>query len=239
MKRILIAIVGICFAVQLAAIADDKKKDTPPAKPKKKVDKNVISLFDGKTLKGWKSTNFGGEGDVQVKDGAIHLEFGNDMTGITMEKSLAAKLPNINYDLSYEAQRVNGSDFFCGLTFPVKKDPCSLILGGWGGGVCGLSSINGQDASENETTSFRDFKKGKWYKVKVRVHEDWIQAWIDDKLIVDQCLRDRKLSIRIEVELSRPFGFSTWQTSGALRKLNLRKLTAKEIKALDDKKEDE
>jgi hypothetical protein len=219
-------------------MADDKEKDTKKPPPKK-LNKNLISLFDGKSLKGWKSTNFGGEGEVVVKDGAIHMEFGNDMSGITMDESLAKKLPNINYEMTYEAQRVNGSDFFCGLTFPVKKNPCSLILGGWGGGVCGLSSINGQDAQENETTSYREFKKGKWYKIKVRVHEEWIQAWLDDKLIVDQCLRDRKISIRIEVELSRPFGFSTWQTSGALRKINIRKLTAKEVKTLHDKKEEQ
>jgi hypothetical protein len=237
MNRLVIAAVGICFALQLAVVADEKKekKKTPP----KKADKKIVSLFDGKTLKNWKSTNFGGEGDVFVKDGAIVIEFGNDMSGITMDYKFAKTLPNINYELTYEAKRVNGSDFFCGLTFPVKKDPCSLILGGWGGGVCGLSSINDQDASENETTTYREFKKGEWYKVKVRVHEDWIQAWLNDKLIVDQCLRKRKLSIRIEVDLSRPFGFSTWQTSGALRKIGIRKLTKKEIKTLDAREEED
>ena len=224
---------GCCFAMQLAAFADEKKK-TP-----KKADKNVISLFDGKSLKNWKSTNFGGEGDVYVKDGAIIMEFGNDMSGITMNEKFAKTLPNINYEFSYDAKRVDGSDFFCGLTFPVKKDPCSLILGGWGGGVCGLSSINGQDASENETTTYQEFKKAKWYKVKVHVHENWIHAWLNDKLIVEQSLDKRKLSIRLEVDLSRPFGFSTWQTSGALKNIKLRKLTAKEIEKYNEKKEDD
>lgn len=236
MKRLVIAAVGFCFALQLVTFADEKKDADKPKQDKP--DNKVISLFDGKSLKGWTSTKFGGEGKVEVIDGAIQLPFGNDMTGITLDETFAKKLPNINYELSYEAKRVNGSDFFCGLTFPVKKDPCSLILGGWGGGVCGLSSINGQDASENETTTFRQFKMDTWYKVKVRVHEDWIQAWIDDTLIVDQNLKDRKLSIRIEVELSRPFGFSTWQTSGALRNINLRKLTELEVKTLSEKKVD-
>ena len=31
-------------------------------------------LFDGRTLDGWKITNFGGEGDVEVEDGQIILE---------------------------------------------------------------------------------------------------------------------------------------------------------------------
>ena len=45
---------------------------------------NGIDLSpDGKTLAGWKSTEFGGEGEVSVVDGAIVLEMGNNMTGIT------------------------------------------------------------------------------------------------------------------------------------------------------------
>ncbi|MGO9598371.1 MAG: family 16 glycoside hydrolase, partial [Isosphaeraceae bacterium] len=33
-------------------------------------------LFDGKTLNGWKKTQFGGEGRVDVKDGMIVMEMG-------------------------------------------------------------------------------------------------------------------------------------------------------------------
>ena len=57
-----------------------------------------------------------------------------------------------DYEVTLEAMRVDGNDFFCGMTFPAGKDPCTLIVGGWGGTVVGLSSINGMDASENETT---------------------------------------------------------------------------------------
>ena len=98
------------------ASAEDKK---PAEEPKLVKDKDGwISLFDGKTLKGWKITNFGGQGDVIVKDGAILMEVGSNLTGIHTER----KLPKINYEVQLEAQRVNGSDFFCGLTFPVKKE---------------------------------------------------------------------------------------------------------------------
>ena len=37
------------------------------------------------------------------------------------------------------------------------------------GGVVGLSSIGGFDASENETTQFVEFKNGQWYKIRLRV----------------------------------------------------------------------
>ncbi len=64
--------------------------------------------------------------------------------------------------------------------FPVKKSHCSLVLGGWGGSLTGLSSLDGFDASENETTNVMDFKEGQWYKIRLRVTEKKIEAWIDD-----------------------------------------------------------
>jgi hypothetical protein len=176
-----------------------------------------ISLFDGQTLGGWKVTPFGGEGEVHVDDGVIVLETGNDMTGITWTKSL----PTMDYEITLEAMRVSGGDFFCGLTFPVNDKPCSLIVGGWGGGTVGLSSIDDGDASENETTTYHSFKDDRWYAIRLRVTKEKIEAWIDKEKIVDLKTKDRRISIRSEVELSRPLGISTWNTTGAVRKIQL------------------
>ncbi|HUG92752.1 MAG TPA: DUF1080 domain-containing protein [Planctomycetaceae bacterium] len=212
------------------AVADDKPAtpaETAQASNSKDDGQKWISLFDGKTLDGWKVSKFGGEGPVTVEDGRILLGFGSDLTGIHTDR----KLPKINYEVDVEAMRVDGSDFFCGLTFPVKDDPCSLIIGGWGGGVCGLSSLDRLDASENETTTYREFKKGQWYKVRLRVMENRIQAWLDDKEIVDVDTTGRRLSIRYEVEPSRPFGFASWQTTAALRNIRIRELSEEELKA--------
>ena len=63
-----------------------------------------VDLFDGKTLKGWKSTEFGGEGEVRVKDGVLYLEVGSDLTGITWQDP--KKLPKTNYEITLEAMRV-------------------------------------------------------------------------------------------------------------------------------------
>jgi hypothetical protein len=178
------------------------------------------SLFDGRTLKDWKSTEFGGEGTVEVKDGAIVLGVGNDLTGVNYQRLV----PHRNYEVSLEARRVDGSDFFCGLTFPVKEDPCSLILGGWGGSVCGLSSIDGLDASENSTTKYREFENGRWYTIRLRVTDAKIEAWIDKQQIVDQKLAGKKISVRSEVEASRPFGIASYRTQAALRNIRLREL---------------
>lgn len=178
------------------------------------------SLFDGKTLQGWKKTEFGGEGDVEVKDGQIVLAAGNPMTGITY----ASAFPKLNYEITLEAMRVDGSDFFCGLTFPVGDSPCSFIVGGWGGGVVGLSSLDGSDASENETTKYQEFENKRWYKVRLRVTPGKIEAWLDDKQMVDVETKDRRISIRPEVELSLPMGISCFACTAALRDIKVRSL---------------
>ena len=179
------------------------------------------SLFDGKTLFNWKSANFGGEGKVRVEDGKIMLETGVTLTGITWT---GGDIPRMSYEISLEAMKVSGDDFFCGLTFPVGDSPCSLIVGGWGGTVVGLSSIDGQDASENETTTSMDFAHGRWYRIRLRVTPKKIEAWIDDKNIIDAVTTGHEISIRPEVSLSRPLGIATWKTEAALRDIKLRKL---------------
>ncbi len=182
------------------------------------------SLFDGKTLGNWKITDFGGQGDVHVKDGAIHLDVGSDMTGITWGAPLPFKT---DYEITLEAMRVDGSDFFCGLTFPVGEKFCSLVLGGWGGTLCGLSNIDYYDAANNETTRIVSFENGKWYHVRLHVRPNRIQAWLEEEgedPLVDMDITDRKIDTRAEMDLCQPMGVATWQTSGAVRNFHMRKL---------------
>ena len=176
------------------------------------------SLFDGESLGGWKSTAFGGEGDIAVEDGSILIGRGSDLSGITWTK----EVPKQDYEIELEAQRVDGNDFFCGLTFPVGDDPCSFIVGGWGGGVVGLSSIDGQDAAHNATTSYREFKSGRWYTIRVRVTPDRIGCWIDDEQVVDQKLAGKILSIRNEVFASKPLGIATYSTVARVKNIRWR-----------------
>jgi hypothetical protein len=176
-------------------------------------------LFDGRTLAGWRVTDFAGKGEVRVDNGKIILGMGV-MTGITRTNPV----PKMNYEVSLETMRVEGSDFFCALTFPVNDDPCTLIVGGWGGGLVGLSSLDGMDAANNETTKYLSFENGRWYRIRLRVKPTTIEAWIDDEKLVDVVTKDRKISIRWEVEESRPFGIATWSTTGALRNIRVREL---------------
>ena len=207
-------------AVRVSFAADEANPaaKTPEWKP----------LFDGKTLKNWKSSEFGGEGEVVVKDGMIVMQQGSEMTGVTWD---GGDLPKINYEISLMAQRIDGSDFFCGLTFQIKEAPCSFIVGGWGGGVVGISSLDDLDAANNETSRYESFQKGRWYKIRMRVTEKGLMGWIDDKQVVGVETKGRKISIRHEVELSRPLGVSCYATVSGLKDIKIRELTKAEVEA--------
>ena len=105
--------------------------------------KDSSFLFNGQNLNGWEITNFGPQGPVYVSGDAIILGMGDGCTGITWK----GDFPVSGYEVTLEAKRVEGNDFFCGMTFPAGNMPCTFIVGGWGGTVVGLSSINGYDAS--------------------------------------------------------------------------------------------
>jgi hypothetical protein len=183
----------------------------------------VQELFNGKDLTGWKPTEFGGEGPVEVKDGKIITHEGASLSGVQYTNSL----PRMNFQITLEAMKIDGDDFFCGLTFPYKDAHCTLIVGGWGGGVVGLSSIDGMDASENDTTKYLKFEKNKWYKVKVEVRPDRIKAWLDDAQLIDAETTDHKIDLRAGgIELQKPLGLSTYQTTAAWRNIRLMPLPA-------------
>jgi hypothetical protein len=185
-------------------------------------------LFDGKTLGRWKSAEFGGEGKVYVKDGMLVMEMGNSMTGV----SWTGELPRDNYELTLEGMRLDGSDFFCSTTFPVGKDPCTLVVGGWGGTVVGLSNVDYYDASDNPTSQFMSFKDKQWYDVRLRVSTSKIEAWIDNEQVVNQPRADHKFGIRMECDLCQPLGICTWCTEGAVRNIRMRQLSPEVVKAI-------
>ncbi|MCK5942121.1 MAG: DUF1080 domain-containing protein [Planctomycetes bacterium] len=175
-------------------------------------------LFDGATLTGWTPTNFGGEGEVAVRDGAIELDYGSPLTGVT----LLGEPPRGDYDLELVCARVEGTDFFCGLTFPVHGAHLTLVLGGWGGSLCGLSNLDGDDAARNETRTLRGFENGRDYRVLVRVRRATVAVLIDDEPLLRADLDGRELSLRPEVELCRPLGFAAFSTRARLRALRWR-----------------
>ena len=177
-------------------------------------------LFDGRGLGGLVPTSFGGEGEVRVEDGALILPFGSPLTGVTYPGAF----PTRDYELECRAARLSGSDFFCGLTFPVQDQHATLVLGGWGGTLTGLSCVDGEDASNNPTRRFVHFETGRDYRLRIRVAGGNLRCFLEDELIVDLVLDDHEFSLRPEVELTRPLGLSTFLTTGRVSALRYRRL---------------
>lgn len=182
------------------------------------------ALFDGKSLGGWKRTDFGGGGEAGVEDGLLVVDQGEELSGVNWTRAL----PKMNYEIELEAQRRSGLDFFCAVTFPVKERFVTFVVGGWGGSTVGISSINRKDASENETSTIRHFKDNRWYKIRVRVEPERIQAWIDEERMVDLDTRGKDLGLRTgEIDLSVPLGLATFRTTAAFKDVRLRRITGK------------
>ena len=223
MKPIFLALSFVVLTAGLI-LAAEKAKDEYAWQP----------LFDGKTLDGWTVPVYGGDGEVSVKDGHLVIGQGAMMTGVKYEKVF----PKINYEIRYEAKRNQGHDFFAACTFPVGDSCCTFVNGGWGGGVTGLSSVNGYDASENQTGSYFSYRDNQWYRFRIRVTGPAIRVWVEEEtkegkrketLVIDLETKDKKISLRNETSKYQPLGICTWITEGELRNLEYRKLKPEEV----------
>ena len=184
-------------------------------------------LFDGKTLAGWKATPFTDQGTIKVENGAIVLGSGKPLTGINYTGSF----PRIDYEIQFEAARIDGNDFFASLTVPFGDSYFTLVTGGWGGDIVGISSIGGWDASDNETRTYFTFDRERWYRFRLQVSAERIRTWIDEKQVIDVLIGGRPVSMRPgDIKLSEPFGFASYGTLGGIKKIEYRVLAAAEPK---------
>jgi hypothetical protein len=212
---------GVVAFGSMTLLAEESKSTTTPL-PKTAPAEGWQPLFDGKSLDGWKQTDFAGSGEIKVENGQLVIGAGQTLSGITYKNG--DKLPKDEFEISLQAMKVKGDDFFCGLTFPVRDSYASFIVGGWAGTVVGLSNIDGLDASENETTTYKKFEHNKWYTIRVKVADDRIECWVDNDKMVDVPMKDKKFSTRIEVDASQPLGVSTYQVTAAIKDFKIRKL---------------
>jgi hypothetical protein len=184
----------------------------------------------------WDEAHFGGDGGITreiwkktPEDGAkkqsatselFRLGMGDPLTGIRW----TGEFPLENYELRMQARRTDGFDFFAAVTFPVGKNHCSFVLGGWGGGVVGISSIDGNDASSNETTGYQDFKNKQWYEIRIRVDKENVTTWIDGAEWASVNRAEHTFDIRIEMDPCLPLGIANFQCESEIRGIEMRRL---------------
>lgn len=211
MKNLILSILPLLTGIAIAA-------DAP--KP--------ITLFDGKSMADWEVVDIGGSGEVLLDEGLLVIKMGDSVSGAVYKK--ADKLPVTNYEITLEARRTMGVDFFCGLTFPVGslKTCATLVIGGWGGSVTGISCIDGMDASENSTGTYQRYKDNEWYKIKLRVTPKNLSTWVNDKQVIDADIDGKKINVRPgPIESYLPLSLTTFATTSEIKNVVLTPIAEK------------
>ncbi|MFW6161856.1 MAG: 3-keto-disaccharide hydrolase [Planctomycetota bacterium] len=213
-----------------AAPAATTTDDGPPSVLSTLEPGKWVALFNGKNMKGWRVVEkyeFEMHGKIEVKDGEIRLGTGMPFSAITW----TGDFPLEGYEVELETKRTSGVDIFAGTTFPIGESHASFIVGGWGDTVVGISSVDHMNAAENETTVVQGFDNKKWYRFRIRVTKPKIEAWINDKQVVDLERKGHKFSLYGGTDAMVPFGIFTWQSESALRNIRFRRLKPEAAKA--------
>lgn len=173
--------------------------------------------------------------DAAKKAGVLVLGPGEPLAIVKYE----GKQPLLvnDYEISWEAMRLDGSDFFAALTFPVgSAEQCATFVnGGWGGWVTGISCLQELFANENETTGSIEFEQGRWYQFILQVNKDCLRALVDGRELFKVGLKGRTISMHpSEIRKSMPLGFASYNTKGAIRNVRVRPLKPGELAAPEE-----
>ncbi len=160
----------------------------------------------------------------QVDDGEeLSIGWGESLTNVRWK----GEVPTAPFELELKAKRVNGTDFFCAVTFPARgvEECVTLIVGGWGGSLVGISSIDGKDASENDAQEIQTFETDVWYQIRLVRDGEKIMVWINGEKLIDIDTTGKILSLRQGgIEECAPFGLATWQTTARIKDIRWRGL---------------
>lgn len=190
------------------------------------VQADAVNLFNGKDLTGWKVADMMQSGTVSVlKDGSVECSPGNPMTAIAYTNEPL----RMNYELSLQAVRVKGSDFFAALTIPIEQHYCTVIIGGWGGSLCGISSVDHMDAADNQWSQGVNLENKRWYTLRVRVTPGVLQVFLDETLYATRIefKEASRFSLRAnsDIDKTKPLGLATYHTLARWRNFTVTPIT--------------
>ncbi len=180
------------------------------------------ALFNGKDLSGWKAADIWGNGKVEaLSNGVVSCGLGKPLTGLAYTNSF----PTMSYEVKMEAMRKEGSDFFVAMTIPVESNACTIVIGGWGGNLCGISSVNFLDASENQYSEGVALKNDVWYTLRVRVTPGLLEVFLNDTLYTAKVKFETSTVFTLragsDIDKTKPFGLATYETKALWRNLTV------------------
>ena len=184
-----------------------------------------VSLFDGKSLKGWRLATgqlYSGHGRAVASDGQITLNRGNPMTGIVW----SGEFPQTDFELAAEARALAGKGV-CGIVFPVGDTHSRLIVGGGLGDMVALIRVNGRPSTGNPSTRRFECERGHWYDIRIRVTGASVAAWVGGQQVVDLDPRRYRLGLADDSASVTPVALMTTRYSTtAFRNVRFRRLKA-------------
>ncbi|HUT33353.1 MAG TPA: GDSL-type esterase/lipase family protein [Planctomycetota bacterium] len=118
-------------------------------------------------------------GTVALDDGELVLGPGGPYSGVAW----TGEFPTMNYEVTLHAQRRAGRDL-CHVTFPVASALCTLRPRAW--------------------DIF--FESDRWYKIRLRVTEARVEAWLDGRKVADVPRAAAQVALPLAFEAMKPFG---------------------------------
>jgi formylglycine-generating enzyme required for sulfatase activity len=180
------------------------------------------SLFDGKTLMGWKvgEHNELKNGEAKVEDGAMVLaargRLGLAWTGA---------MPQGDYEVAFDTSLVSGHRL-ASLLFPVGGGHCDLVLGGISGKLVGLDGVDGKGYRDNPALAQMRFETNHWYAVRVRVAGGRVEVWADGSRLIDLPIAGHTFAVEDQRAALKPLGLSAYQGTTAVRYVRVKKVAA-------------
>ncbi len=135
-------------------------------------------------------------------------------------------MPRTSYEICFEAARTRGDSNAGSIAFPLGVQACSWAIGNLGKN-CGLDVIDdlGDREPQNPTWHQYEFTNGRWYRFRLRVEPNRVQAWVEQEQVVDFAPAGHRVELWGDYEDLKPLGFYAARGSTArVRDIRLRHL---------------
>ena len=181
------------------------------------------SLFDGESLQGWQNTPFTGRGEFESRREPSlsdrEADDGSDMDRIisAVRTMRSASRPLASQETTFSRAHVSCSGFVLHVGHRrLGRRHRRAVQHRWVGRV-----------RQRNQNLLQLRKRPLVCAFALQVTDDRIMAWIDEKPVINVAIAGRSIGLRHgEIKLSAPFGFASYGTDGALRKIEYRLLKA-------------